>query len=61
MKMGNIVPRTGIEPTSLAFHFPNVTTHYTHASLSMQFLACEVSVALVSHSQYKQQAIEHMT
>ena len=44
MKMGNIVPREGIEPTSLAFRASvlTITTHrlpwchyYTHAYLSM--------------------------
>ena len=52
MKMGTTVPRVGLEPTFLAFQasvlplhhagFPDVTTN-THAHLSMQLLASEVS------------------
>ena len=52
MKMGNIVPRVGIEPTSLAFRTSvlTVTTcrlqrchHYTHGYLSKELFASEVS------------------
>ena len=48
MKMRNIVHRVGIEPTSLAFRASLLTAvprrrsgchYYTHAYLSMQFLA----------------------
>ena len=48
MKMGNIVPRGGIEPTSLVFQagvLPLLPTchHYTHTHLCVQLLASEVS------------------
>ena len=55
MKMGNVVPRAGIEPTSIALRASVLTIipcrlplnhHYTHVYLfmqSMQFLASEVS------------------
>ena len=52
MKMGNIVPKAGFEPTSLAFWASVLIitllrlpwSHlYTHAYLSMQVLASEVS------------------
>ena len=40
MKMGNIVPRDGIEPTSLAFWAKLAAHHhYTHAYLSIWLLA----------------------
>ena len=54
MKMGNTLPRAGIEPTSQAFRASVLTIipvrrpwcrHYTHAYLSMQILASEVSAA----------------
>ena len=52
MKMGNIVPRAGLEPTSLAFWASVLPLHhlgplmsplYPHAHLSMWFFASEVS------------------
>ena len=50
MKMGNTMPRAGLEPTSLALRASVVSLHevgfpdVTHAHLSMQLLASEVSV-----------------
>ena len=51
MKMGNIVRRAGLEPTSLAFwaivlllhHIGSWCRHYTHTYMSMQLLASEIS------------------
>ena len=52
MKMGNIVPRAGLEPSYLAFpasvlplyHIGSLMSPlYTHAHISTQFLASEVS------------------
>ena len=47
MKMGNTVPRAGHELTSLAFRCATITPcrlpDVTHAHLSMQLLASEVS------------------
>ena len=53
MKVGNIVPRAGLEPASLAFQVSVLPLHlvgslmsllkcYAHAYLSMQLLASEV-------------------
>ena len=45
MKMGNTLPRVGLETTSLAFQVSVLPLHhYTQAHLSMQLLASEVSV-----------------
>ena len=51
MKVRNIVPRAGIKPASLVFwlsmlplhHVGSLSHQYTHAYLSMQLLASEVS------------------
>ena len=54
MKMGNTVPKMGIEHTSLPFRASVLTItpqglpwchHYTHTHLTMQLLASEVSAA----------------
>ena len=58
MKMGNIVPRAGIEPTSLAFQVSVLIiiprrlpccNHYTHAYLSMWCVASEVNAVYYTH------------
>ena len=48
MEMENIVPRAGLEPTSLTFRASVLLLvpwchHYTHIHLSMQLLASEVN------------------